>query len=87
MDCGFALLMWAVGVRSSGPDTYAVRRRAGRCHCKLYALSMSLWYDICIHTAYTEIGLKSTKVITSFYSVVCMPMAKKDQMQWVMMKG
>ena len=48
IDCGFALLMWAVGVRSSGLDMYAVRRRAGRCHYKLYAMSMSLWYDICI---------------------------------------
>ena len=30
MDCGFALLMWAVGVRSSGPDTYAVKLGAGQ---------------------------------------------------------
>jgi len=38
------------------------------CHCKLYAVSLSLWYDI-YFTAYTKIVLKQTIDITSLYSV------------------
>ena len=77
-----ALLCW-YGLLVLGPDTYAVRRRAGRYHYKLYAVCH------CGMTSVCSFYRNRTQIDQSNYLLLlcCLYANGQDQMQWVMIKG